>query len=130
MSCGKLNSNFFQLLDTYKKHENDKIDLIEEKKIADEFCSLDDECKIDFIVIILNELSQKREVILTKEQEQELEMHNQKTMIDLKNSVTKAMVYGLLIMICLVYVFPIATDGSLKPLEDFVTGLFSFINNW
>ncbi len=120
--------NFYYLLNRYKKNKNDKSDLSKERKLVAEYCLLNDESKVDVLITLLSEFSNKDEVVLTDQQKQEIEVYNQKTIIDLKNFVTKTLAIGVMGFILIIYIVPIFLDPDadnvlMNALKSIITAL-------
>lgn len=125
MKCKNFLSNFYKLLTVYKQNDNELNNVEEENALVEEFNELDDSCKKDFFITILNQLANKPETILSSTQEQELEIYNRKSLIDLKNSSTKLILISIILFILIVYITPSLLDSPvLKTLSGFLVEIF------
>lgn len=121
-------TKFFKLKNEHHRN-SEKEDLTEERELVQEYCNLDEERKVEILVLILQEINSVKLTVLTTDQQREIELYNQKSLIDLKNMLVRMLMYGLLIMIAIMYIIPFALDGTLiKPFAEFISGIFSLFN--
>jgi hypothetical protein len=126
MSCKDFLSDFYKLLNVYKKNENDPESEEAEDKLVKGFTELDYDCKRTFFITVLSLLANKPETVLSSAQEQELEVYNRKSLIDLKNSSTKIILVSMVLFIFIVYITPSLLDSPiLKSVASTLADLFS-----
>lgn len=128
MSCKDFLSDFYKLLNVYKKNENDPESEEAEDKLVKGITELDYDCKRTFFITVLSLLANKPETVLSSAQEQELEVYNRKSLIDLKNSSTKIILVSMVLFIFIVYITPSLLDSPIlksiaSTLTDLITAL-------